>query len=52
MMGKRVIRAFDALGSVVCRGFSVGAPVLCAFGAGMRVEGSSSMAGILDNLKR
>lgn len=47
-MGYRVIRALDALGSVLVRGVSVGKAVVCASGAGMRVEGSSSMAGILD----
>jgi hypothetical protein len=33
---------------VVDRGVSVGKAVVCAVGGGMRVEGSSSMAGILD----
>lgn len=48
MTGYRVIPAPEALGRVVCRGVSVGAAVVCAGGAGMRVEGSSRMDGILD----
>ena len=47
MTGYRVIPAPEALGRVVCRGVSVGAAVVCAGGAGMRVEGSSRMDGIL-----
>ena len=48
MTGYRVIPAPEALGRVVCRGVSVGAAVVCAGGAEMRVEGSSRMDGILD----
>lgn len=49
VIGYKVTPAFSALGRVVWRGVIVNAALVCACGGGMRVEGSSSRAGILEN---
>ena len=51
MIGYKVIPAPLALGSVVCLAVREPAAWTCAWGGGLLEEGSSSMAGILGDLR-